>query len=180
MISYILIGVAVIVVLFLVIVAMQPSEFSISRSATIAAPAAAAFAQVNDFHNWEGWSPWAKMDPNAKNTYSGPASGLGAGFAWSGNNKVGAGRMTIKESRPGELIHINLEFERPMKATNLTEFTFKSDSGKTVVTWTMSGRNSFMGKAFGLVVNCDKFVGSQFEKGLAQMKLIAEAAPVAS
>ncbi len=176
MIYYILIGFAVVVVLFLIVVAVQPTQFSISRSATIAAPSATVFAYVNDFHNWEAWSPWAKMDPNAKNTYSGPDAGMGAGFAWSGNNKVGAGRMIITESRPNELIHINLEFERPMKAVNLTEFTFKPDGAQTVVTWTMSGKNSFMGKLFGLIVNCNKMVGGQFEKGLARIKSLSEVA----
>jgi hypothetical protein len=41
----------------------------------------------------------------------------------------------------------------------------------------MSGRNNFIGKAFGLFVDCDKMVGGQFEKGLASMKAIVEAAP---
>ena len=179
MIYYILLGLAVVVFLFLIVVAVQPSQFSISRSATVAAPPATVFAHVNDFHKWEAWSPWAKMDPNAKNTFSGPDAGVGAAFTWSGNKKVGAGHMTITESRPSELIHINLEFERPMKATNLSEFTFKPDGRKTVVTWTMSGKNCFMGKLFGLVMNCDKMIGGQFEKGLAQMKAVSETSLVA-
>lgn len=178
MIPYILIGIAVVVLLFLALVAAQPSQFRVSRSATISAPAAIVFAQVNDFHNWEAWSPWAKLDPNAKNTFSGPDSGVGAGFAWSGNNKIGAGRMTITESRPNELIHINLEFLRPMKASNLTEFTFKSDGGNTVMTWTMSGKNNFVAKVFHMVIDCSKMIGGQFDKGLAQIKSISESALV--
>ena len=103
----ILLGVAAIVVLVVaVLVVMQPSEFRIQRSATIAAPAPAVFAQVNDFHNWEAWSPWAKLDPSAKNSFEGAPAGTGASFAWAGNNKVGEGRMTIVESRPGELVRI--------------------------------------------------------------------------
>ena len=53
----ILIALAVIVVVFVVIVTMQPSEFSVVHSATISAPAPAVFAQVNDFHKWEAWNP---------------------------------------------------------------------------------------------------------------------------
>jgi uncharacterized protein YndB with AHSA1/START domain len=179
MIYYILIGIAVVVILLLIVAAVQPSQFSISRSATIAAPPATVFANVNDFHKWQAWSPWAKMDPNARNTFSGPDAGVGAAFAWSGNNKVGAGQMTITESRPAELIHINLEFERPMKAINLTEFTFKPDGSQTVVTWTMSGKNGFMAKLFVLFMNCDKMIGGQFEKGLAQLRSVSESALVA-
>jgi hypothetical protein len=106
----ILIGFAVIVVVFVVIVALQPSDFRVARSATISAPASAVFAQVNDFHKWEAWSPWAKLDPAAKNSFEGPPAGIGAIFRWAGNDEVGAGSMTIIESRPSELIRIKLEF----------------------------------------------------------------------
>ncbi len=172
----ILVGLAVIVVLFLIIVATRPSDFRVTRSDAIAAPAEQVFPQVNELRNWEAWKPWGKMDPNCKMTYEGPPAGVGASYAWAGNNKVGEGRKTITESQPNELVRFRLEFAKPMKATNTAEFTFKPDGDQTVVTWTMSGKNNFIGKAFGLVVNCDKMVGDQFEKGLAQMKSLAEAA----
>jgi hypothetical protein len=116
------------------------------------------------------------MDPVCKNTFEGAAAGTGAIFIWAGNKKVGEGRMTITESRPSELIRIKLEFLKPFKATNTAEFTFKSQGNQTLVTWSMSGKNNFMGKAFGLFVNCDKMVGGDFEKGLAAMKSVAETA----
>ncbi len=176
MLKIILIALAVIVVVFVAIVAVQPSDFRITRSATIAAPPEAVFAQVNGLHNWEAWSPWAKLDPAAKNTYEGPAAGVGAAFTWAGNNKVGAGRMTITESRPNESVRFKLDFLKPFKATNTAEFTFKPEGNQTAVTWSMYGKNSFIGKAVGLFINCDKMVGGQFEQGLAQMKSVAEAA----
>ena len=74
-----------------VIVATRPSEFRIERATTIAAPAPMVFAQVNDFHKWEAWSPWAKLDPQVKNSYEGAPAGQGAVFAWAGNDKVGEG-----------------------------------------------------------------------------------------
>jgi hypothetical protein len=173
MILYILLALAGVVAIILVAAAMQSSEFSVSRSTTTSAPAEAVFAQVNDFHKWESWSPWAKMDPAAKNTYEGAASGVGAAFGWSGK-KVGAGRMEIIDSRSPELIRIKLEFLRPMKATNIAEFTFKPVGGKTQITWTMGGSRPFVGKVFGLFVNCDKMCGGMFEKGLADMTRLAE------
>src|SRR6266849_5891596 len=176
MLKIILIALAVVVVVFLSVVAMQPSDFRITRSATIAAPPEAVFAQVNDLHNWEAWSPWAKLDPNAKSTYEGPAAGVGAAFAWSGNNQIGEGRMTVTESRPNELVRFKLDFLNPFKATNTAEFTFKPEGNQTAVTWSMYGKNSFIGKAIGLFINCYKMVGGQFEQGLAQMKSVAEAA----
>jgi uncharacterized protein YndB with AHSA1/START domain len=158
-----------------IVVATRPSEFRVQRSATISAPAPVVFEQVNDFHNWEGWSPWAKLDPAAKNTFEGAPAGEGAVFTWSGNDKVGAGRMTVTDSRPNELVRIKLEFIKPFEATCTTEFTFKPDGDHTAVTWTMTGRNNFIGKAVCLFNDMDANVGGDFEKGLANMKAAAEA-----
>src|SRR5713226_1472049 len=173
----ILIALAVIVIALVGIVAVQPSDFRIARTATISAPAPAVFAHVNDFHKWEAWSPWAQLDPAMKQTYGGASAGAGAVYAWAGNREVGEGRMTLIESRPTELIRIKLEFLRPFKGTNIAEFTFKPEGDQTVVTWTMTGENNFIAKAVSLVMNMDRMVGGQFEKGLARMKSVVEAAP---
>lgn len=177
MLKKVLIGIGVLILLFLGVVAMQPGSFNIVRTATIAAPSSLVFAQVNDFHKWDGWSPWAKHDPAMKVTYEGPDSGAGAVYSWEGNSEVGAGRMTLTESRPSELVRIKLEFLKPMAAVNTTEFNFQEAEGKqTTVTWSMEGKNNFLSKAFCLFVDMDKMVGGDFEKGLAQMKVIAESA----
>lgn len=173
----ILLSLAAIIVVFVVVVAMQPSEFRIVRSATISVPASEVFAKVNDFHNWEAWSPWEELDPAMRKNYEGAPAGTGAIYAWAGNSKVGEGRMTITESRPNDLITIKLEFLKPFAATNTAEFTFKPEGNQTAVTWSMFGENNFMSKAFGLFMNMDKMVGTDFEKGLAQMKAVAEAMP---
>jgi len=174
--KYVLSALMVIVAAFVVIVALQPSDFRVTRSATIAATPEAVFSQINNLHRWEAWSPWAKLDPAAKNSYEGPAAGVGAAFSWAGNSQVGVGRMTITESRPNDLIRMNLEFIKPFKATNITEFTFKPEGNLTVVTWTMAGKNNFISKAIGLFMDCEKMVGGPFEKGLARIKSIAEGA----
>jgi hypothetical protein len=172
----ILIALVVVLVLFVVMVALRPSEFRVTRSAAIAAPPDAVFAQVNDLHNWEAWSPWAKLDPAAKTKYEGPPAGIGAKFGWSGNNKIGAGQMTITESKPYDLVKFRLDFVKPFKGTNAAEFTFRPDGNQTVVTWSTMGEYSFIPKAVGLFINCDKMMGDQFEKGLAQMKSLTEMA----
>ena len=173
----ILIAVAVIVVVFVVIVALQPKEYRVARSTTISAPPPAVFAQVNDFHKWEAWNPWGKIDPAMKQAYEGAPAGVGAIYTWAGNNEVGEGRMTITESRPSDLIRINLEFFKPFAGNSTAAFTFKPEGNQTVVTWTMTGENNFMAKAIHLFMNMDKMIGGQFEKGLAEMKSIVEAAP---
>ncbi len=78
MLKKILIGLAVLVALFVVVVALQPSEFQVERTATIAAPPADVFAQVNDLHKWDAWSPWAKLDPEREDQ---PSKGLTPGRA---------------------------------------------------------------------------------------------------
>ena len=172
----ILLALAVVVIAFVILVAVQPADFRIARSITIAAPPAAVFAQVNDFHAWPEFSPWAKLDPGMKTSYAGPPAGTGAGYSWAGNPKVGEGRMTITESRPNDLIRIKLEFLKPFKATNTAEFTFRAEGSQTAVTWSMSGVNSFMFKAVGLFMNMDNMIGGDFEKGLANLKSVTEAA----
>ncbi|PYS20811.1 MAG: polyketide cyclase [Acidobacteria bacterium] len=172
-------GVVVIVVIIAVlcvVVALQPAHYQVERSTTINAPAAVVFAQVNDFHKWQAWSPWAKMDPNMKQTYSGPSAGNGASYSWVGNNDVGEGRMTITDSKPSEAIKIRLEFLKPFAATNATDFTFISQGSQTNVKWTMSGEKNFISKAFTIFMDMDKMVGSDFEKGLTEMKKVSEAA----
>ena len=176
MVMKILIGLAVVVAVFAGVVALQPSDFRVVRSAAIPAPATAVFSQVNDFRKWEVWSPWAKMDPAAKNTFAGEPSGTGAVFEWAGNSKVGEGRMTLTESRPPDLIRIRLDFVKPFAGTNTTEFTFRPEGNQTVVTWSMSGKNNFMARAFCLFMNMDKMVGGEFEKGLENLKSVTEVA----
>jgi hypothetical protein len=174
MLKWTLLGLGGVIVVFLIVVAMQPADFRIERSATMRAPAAAAHAQVNDFHNWQAWSPWEKVDPALKRSYEGPDAGTGAVYAWQGNKDVGEGRMTIMESRPGELVRIKLEFFKPFAATNTADFTFKPSGENTTVTWAMSGQNNFVSKAMCLFINMDTMVGGMFEQGLNQMKTVVE------
>jgi hypothetical protein len=162
----ILIVLGLVIVAFVVVVALQPSEYRVVRAKTMSAPAAAVFTKVNDFHNWDAWSPWAKLDPNVEYTYEGPPAGDGAILRWKGNSDVGAGSMTILESRPSELIRIKLEFTEPFASVATNEFRLQAEGERTAVTWDMSGENNFVGKAFCLFMDMDKMIGGDFERGL--------------
>lgn len=159
-----------------IVVAMQPGEFAVERSTTIAAPPAVVFSHVNDLRKWEAWSPWLPLDPQCQKTYEGPEAGTGAKFHWSGNEQVGEGRMTIAESNAPERIAIDLEFIKPFAAQNVTLFKFVPEGEGTKVTWNMSGKNNFIGKAMCLFMDMDKMVGADFEKGLASLKAQSESA----
>ncbi len=177
MLKKILLGLAVIVVIFVIVVATRPSEFRVSRSATINAPAAAVFPHVNELKKWEPWSPWMKLDPAAKSTFEGPAAGQGAIMSWAGNNQVGEGKMTITESKPNELVRFHLEFYKPMAGTSEAEWTFKPEGNGTTVTWSMTGKNNFIGKAMCMFMDMNQMIGGQFDQGLASIKSIVESTP---
>jgi hypothetical protein len=169
-------GIAVVVVALVVFVSMQPGSFAVERSITMQAPVDIAYGLVSDFHAWENWSPWAKLDPNMKTTYEGPGNTEGSSYSWEGSKEVGKGRMTMTALKPAQSVEIKLEFLAPFQATNRTLFSFAPQGDATNVTWRMEGTNSFAAKALHLVVDMDKMVGKDFEKGLASMKALAEAA----
>jgi len=176
MLTYILIGLAVLLVVFLIVAALRPDDLRVQRSITISAPAAFPFAEINDLRKWQEISPYAKDDPAARYTVAGPSAGLGSTLDWAGNAKVGTGRITITHSRPDELVRYNFEFFKPWYCTNTTDFTFRPAGSGTEVTWAMSMRNNFVAKASGLVMNMDKMMGESFEAGLVNLKNLAEAA----
>lgn len=166
--------VALIAVLVAVIIS-RPASFKVERSQSISAPTDVVFAQVADFHHWKSWSPWENKDPAMKVTFEGTPGQVGSSYAWTGNDDVGAGKMTLLEANAPGSLKIKLEFLKPMKTTNQIEFRFAPADGKTRTTWTMSGDYNFMGKAFSMLMDMDKAVGADFEKGLAQLDAAAQA-----
>jgi carbon monoxide dehydrogenase subunit G len=171
----ILVALVVLIAAFAVFVAFLPSDFRVARSATIDAPPAAVFEHVNDLHKWEPWSPWAKLDPNAKVAFEGPPAGKGAAMTWSGNDAVGEGRMTIADSRPDERVAIDVTFVRPFEGSSTSEFAFKPEGEGTAVTWAMSGHQGYIEKAVCFLMNGQKMIGGEMDKGLSQLKAVAAA-----
>ena len=172
----ILIGLAAIAMVFFIFVAMRPADFRVERHATLDASPAALFEQVNDHHKFVLWNPFNKLDPHVKNTFSGPAAGVGAVCSWDGNKDIGAGSSTIIESKPGELVRLRMDWKRPMEGTSTVDFTFQPQGQETIVTWAMYGQNGFMGKLMSLFMDCDKICGPQFEQGLDSLGKAAAAA----
>jgi hypothetical protein len=165
------------VALVLILALFQPAHFRYERRAILSAAPADLFPYVNELTQWPAWSPWEKMDPAMKRTFEGPGAGVGAVYAWDGNRNIGAGRMTITESRPNERICIRLEFYRPFACCNQVEFVFTPIVGGTSVCWSMAGANKFPGRIIGLFMNMDKMCGTQFEEGLASLGKLAARQP---
>jgi hypothetical protein len=174
MLKKIALGVIVFVVAVLGYAATRPDSFSVERKISINAAPEKVFANLNDFHLWEAWSPWAKLDPAMTTTYGGPASGPGATYAWVGNSDVGEGKMEITGSTPSTNVTIKLDFLKPFESHNTTVFTLTPAASGTDVTWTMSGPATYMTKIMTSFVSMDKMVGGDFERGLQQLKAVAE------
>ena len=151
------------------------SSYEVTRSALIPAPAEDVFPLVNSFLEWTKWSPWENVDPELNRSYSGSDAGAGAKYAWSGNRKAGSGNMEIVESEFPRSIKVRLEFTKPFKAVNPTTFTFTPADSGTQVTWRMTGENKGLAKVFALFMNMDKFIGTDFERGLAALSAAATA-----
>jgi hypothetical protein len=172
--------VVVAVVALLGVAALKPDQMHVERSIDIAAPPAAVFAIVNDFHRFAEWSPWQDLDPAMKTDFSGAPSGNGAVYHWAGNDKAGEGRMTIDESAPYTHIGIRLEFIKPFAATNQSAWEFAPTGTGTHVTWSFDGKNEFMMKVMGVFMNMDKAVGDEYAKGLGNLKRLAESPPASA
>ncbi len=177
MLKNILIAFVVIIAVFVVVVAMQPDEYTVERTATIEASPAITFELINNFKAWDLWSPWDELDPSQTKTFSGPEAGVGAVTEWTGE-KTGKGRMEIVASEPTKAIEIDLQFFEPFEGRSDTVFTFASLGDDTQVTWTMSGTNDFMAKAMGLFMDMEGMIGKDFEKGLAKINEAAKAESV--
>jgi hypothetical protein len=173
MITYILIGLAVVMIGILITASMKPNTVQYERSIAINAPPKKILPHIQDFHKWLPWSPWEKLDPNMKREFMGPAQGVGAKYGWSGNNKAGQGTMEILEASNSG-VKIDLRFVRPFKNDCIMYFHFTAQGNATNVRWTMDGPNLFFGKVMGVFMNMDKMIGKDFEKGLTDLRSEAE------
>jgi hypothetical protein len=170
----ILLGIVALVAVLLLVILTRPATYRVVRATQVAASPAEVFARVADFHGWQAWSPWAKLDPSMKTEYAGADGAPGATYHWVGNKDVGEGRMTIVQATPPERVVIKLEFIAPFAAVSTTTFTMQPSGQGTEVAWLMEGDNTFMGKAMSLFGGMDAMIGKDFEKGLAQLKAQSE------
>lgn len=156
-----------------VVASTKPAMFHVERSATIAASPDHITPLLNNFHRWDAWSPWAKLDPNMRTAFSGPAAGPGAVYTWEGNRKVGQGRMEVLSSTQTDT-SVKLDFLSPFESHNTSNFHLAPEGNATIVTWSMDGPNTFLGKVMSVFVSMDRIIGKDFESGLANLKTAAE------
>ena len=177
------IGVLAIIAL-LVYAATFPDTFQVQRTQRINASPDKIFPLINNMHGMNTWNPFSEADPEIKITYTGPESGKGARYEWTGNSKVGQGSIEIIDVATPSRVALKLDMLKPMEGHNRVVFTLApngpgtdvSTDVSTDVTWAMTGERPFIGKIMDAVFNMDRMVGGQFEKGLAKLRAIVEKA----
>lgn len=174
MLKKILLGVLAFVVLLLGYAAVKSPDYTVSREATINAPAEKIFPYLNSQKLAAKWGPWLEVDPKATMTYSGPDAGVGAKASWVSEGHLGTGSATIVNTVPNKQVDIRLEYTQPMYMTQDSVYLITPSGNQSVVTWKVQGKNSFGGRLMCLFMNMDKMVGGMFEKGLSNLKTLVE------
>ena len=158
----------------LILAATRPDHFRVQRATLVQAPADRIYPLISDLRQFNTWNPYEKKDPNIVGAYSGPASGAGAAYAFTGNKDVGKGAIKITSATP-EVVRMDLVMLEPFKADNRVEFRIEPAGSATKVTWQLEGKSPFIAKVVQLFLDMDSMVGKDFEAGLAGLKRLAEA-----
>ncbi len=174
MLTSVLIAIGVLVGIFLIFIARQSSAMKISRELLVKAKPETIFPYINNSKKTDEWMPWRDSDPGAKMNYSGPEEGVGSMSKWDSPGKMGAGQAVIVESTPQRVVKTQLTYTRPMQMSQLAEISLTPQDGGTLVRWSVTGKNNFVGRIFCFFMNMDKMVGGEFEKGLAKLKALVE------
>jgi hypothetical protein len=166
--------VALAVAAILIMAAAKSDTFEVRRSASIKAPPEKIFPLIDDFHRWGQWSPYEKLDPGMQRSFSEPASGKGATYAWKSDGQAGVGSMQITEASAPSRVALDLNFVKPFETRNTVEFSLQPSGDATLVTWSMRGPRPYLAKVMHVIFDMDKMVGGDFETGLADLKAVAE------
>jgi uncharacterized protein YndB with AHSA1/START domain len=170
--------IAIIVLLILVALAIYlamatPKVVKISRTQLIQASAEKLFPYINNPRFIQLWNPFMDGDPNVKVSYSGPAEGVHAQWAWEGK-KAGAGQATIVQSELNKHVSLRLDFKKPFHVTNHGEYVLVLNGPSTEVTWTIN-ETALIPRVLSRFMNLERMIGTIFEKGLGKLKVLAEA-----
>jgi hypothetical protein len=151
---------------------LLPTQAVVTRSIEIAAPPDKVFAIVGDLRRFNEFSPWADLDPNIKYTFEGPESGVGQKMNWTSDNAdVGSGSQTITKSEPSNFVESALDFG--MRGKSVATWDLVPSTSGTKATWGFKADlDGIPAKWFGLMF--DRWIGADYEKGLAKLKAVAE------
>ncbi len=174
MLRKILLGLLVILIAFLGYVASREGKFRYERTGVINASPDKIYPYLSNFKLGSEWNPWDRMDPTMKKTYSGTDGTVGAKMDFEGNSQVGSGELEVLNLVPNQSVQLKLTMRKPFRAENTIDYTLTSEGSGTRFSWAMSGDGGFMGKLMGVFIDCEKMVGGELEKGIANLKQLVE------
>lgn len=160
--------------LFVILGLMGPRAFRVERSTVIAAPAEVVFARVGKLGEMKNWGPWQAMDKDQVQHIEGTDGTVGAVWKWEGDT-VGKGMQEIIAIEPNKSVRTRLTFLEPMKAVNEGTYDLEPLGDSTRITWGLQGENGLLGRVMGLFMDMDAMIGPDFERGLGNLKQLAEA-----
>ena len=174
MLMKVFIALAVVLGGFLTYVAVQPTQMMVARELVVNASPQTIFPHINHSKKANAWMPWQDSDPEATMTYSGPEEGVGSKSSWNSKGKMGTGEALVTESIVNQVVKTKLTYTKPFQMSQLAEMSLTPATGGTSVKWAVSGHNNFFFRMIGVFMDCDKMIGSEFEKGLLKLKNIVE------
>ncbi len=161
---------------------LLPKHVRVERSVTVDQPATMMFAILNSFQHFNEWSPWAANDEGAEFTVSGPDAGVGATLSWVGDPRLaGTGSLEIVTSEPFE--YIQMQLDRDFQGLATSGFRLQAMGDSTRITWAFDSDlteglgmfDGFIARYVGLLF--ERWVGTDYQKGLASLKQFAESMP---
>ena len=158
---------------------MLKDDVTVSRDIIIDRPAKVVYKTINSMHNFNQWSPWPKMDPDAEFTFQGPERGVDSQMTWSGNQSIGSGVQTIVETVENKYVKTKTIFKSKDNAVSYTTYRLTPvGDDKTQVEWIYE--TNFDGDIIGRYVGSmlDGMLGPQYEQGLQNLKQVIESQPV--
>jgi predicted small secreted protein len=165
----ILIGIAIVIAIPLIVALFVKKEYTIEREITINKPKAEVFNYVKFLKNQDHYSKWVQTDPNMKKEFKGTDGTVGFIYAWDGNKEAGKGEQEIKSIKDGELVDIEVRFERPMEGTAYTPIVTEAvNENTTKVKWGMKGRSEYPFNFMNLFMG--GMLGKDLEKSLQTLK----------
>ena len=174
MLKKILIGLVGLIVVLAGVSFVLPRTVGAERSIVVAVPQDMAFAYLSDFRNFNEWSPWYELDPDAKYAVEGTPGTVGSRFVWSSEKSdVGSGSQEIVALDANSLVTVELDFAD--QGTARSTYRLTQAGGGTQIAWgfsTDTGYNPIM-RYMGLVI--PGMVGDEYERGLAKLKTVLEA-----
>ncbi|OFZ28811.1 MAG: hypothetical protein A2622_04045 [Bdellovibrionales bacterium RIFCSPHIGHO2_01_FULL_40_29] len=167
-------GIAFFIALFFGFVATRQGKFNYERSGLIEAPADKIFPYISQFSMGGQWSPYEKIDPNMKKTFSGADGQPGSMMVFEGNSQAGSGQLELIKLIPNELVEIKLTMTKPIRAENLVIYKLTPEGNGTRFSWSMSGDGGFFGKLLNVFIDCENMVAGSFTEGIANLKTLVE------